>query len=91
MGHAYVLSNWVDFDMDLQEAVDAPRFLPTADVLAVEHPIPASTRRKLEQRGYRIADAEKPFGGGQCIYIDWDEGVLQASSDPRKDGCALGY
>ena len=91
MGHAYVLSNWVDFDMDLQEAVDAPRFLPTADVLAVERPIPDATRRELERRGYRVADAEKPFGGGQCIYIDWNEGVLQAASDPRKDGCALGY
>jgi gamma-glutamyltranspeptidase/glutathione hydrolase len=91
MGHAYVLSNWVDFNMDLQEAVDAPRFLPSGDVLAVERPIPASTRAELEQRGYRVTDAEKPLGGSQCILIDWDEGVLQAASDPRKDGCALGY
>jgi gamma-glutamyltranspeptidase / glutathione hydrolase len=91
MGHAYVLSNWLDFGMDLQEAVDAARFLPAADVLAVERPIAASTREQLQRRGHRIADSEKPFGGAQCIYVDWQEGVLQAASDPRKDGCALGY
>ena len=77
--------------MDLQESVDAARFLPAADVLALEHPIAAVTREQLQCRGHRIADAEKPFGGAQCIYIDWQEGVLQAASDPRKDGCALGY
>ena len=91
MGHAYVLSNWVDFGMDLQEAVDAPRFLPQAGVLTVERPIPAETRRELEQRGHTVAEAEIPFGGGQMIQIDWENDVLRASSDPRKDGCALGY
>jgi gamma-glutamyltranspeptidase/glutathione hydrolase len=91
MGHSYVLSNWRDFGMDLQEAVDAPRFLPANGTLTVERPIPMATRAALERRGHRVLEAEKPFGGGQCIYIDWDQGVLQASSDPRKDGCALGY
>ncbi|MFQ5936193.1 MAG: gamma-glutamyltransferase [Acidiferrobacterales bacterium] len=91
MGHSYVLTNWLDFGMDLQEAVDAARFLPAGDVLEVEKSIPPATRQELERRGHKIADAEKPFGGGQCIYIDWDNGVLQAASDPRKDGCALGY
>ena len=91
MGHSYVLSNWIDFGMDLQEAVDAPRFLPSAGMLAVERPIPQATRQELEARGHQLLEAEKPFGGAQCILIDWETGVLQAASDPRKDGCALGY
>ncbi|MFQ6022229.1 MAG: gamma-glutamyltransferase [Acidiferrobacterales bacterium] len=91
MGHSYVLTNWLDFDLDLQEAVDAPRFLPAEGVLTVERAISTTTRSELERRGHKVLEAGKPFGGGQCIYIDWDNGVLQAASDPRKDGCALGY
>lgn len=91
MGHSYVFTNWLDFGMDLQEAVDAPRFLPAGGVLTVERPIPESTRAELGRRGHAVVEAEKPFGGGQCIFIDWENGVLQAASDPRKDGCALGY
>ncbi len=91
MGHSYVFSNWLDFGMDLQEAIDAPRFLPHKGVLTVERPIPPETRAELEKRGHVIAEAEVPQGGGQAIYIDSEAGVLQAASDPRKDGCAMGY
>ncbi|MCZ6557533.1 MAG: gamma-glutamyltransferase, partial [SAR324 cluster bacterium] len=81
----------LDFGMDLQEAIDAPRFLPHRGVLTVERPIPQETREGLEKRGHVIAEAEVPQGGGQAIYIDSESGVLQAASDPRKDGCAMGY
>ncbi len=77
--------------MDLQEAVDAARFLPTANVLNVERLVPASARDVLARRGRIVAESETPMGGSQCIYIDWDNRVLQAASDPRKDGCAMGY
>jgi gamma-glutamyltranspeptidase/glutathione hydrolase len=91
MGHAYVLSNWVDLEMDLQEAVDAPRFLPVGDSLVVERGIAADTLDELARRGHKLESADGPHGGGQCIYVDWERGVLQAASEPRKDGCALGY
>ena len=91
MGHSYVLSNWIDHGMDLQEALDAPRFQPEGDQLGVERGIPVQTRAGLIERGHQLQDSGKPYGGGQIIYIDWDQGVLQAGSEPRKDGCALGY
>ncbi len=91
MGHSYVLTNWLDFGMDLQEAADAPRFLPTGNLLAVERPIPRITQEALERQGHEVVESETPMGGSQCICIDWDNRVLQAASDPRKDGCAMGY
>jgi gamma-glutamyltranspeptidase/glutathione hydrolase len=91
LGHAYVFSNWLDFGMDIQEALDAPRFLPQKGVLTVERPIPAHTRQELERRGHVVAEADEPFGGGQVIYLDAETGLLHGASDFRKDGCALGY
>jgi gamma-glutamyltranspeptidase/glutathione hydrolase len=91
MGHAWVLSNWVDCGMDLQEAIDAPRFLPESGQVTVERGLPAVTRRALEAKGHAVADAAKPHGGGQAILVDAKSGVLQAGSDPRKDGCAMGW
>lgn len=91
MGHSYVLSNWLDFGMDLQQAIDAPRFLPQQGVLTVERPIPESTREALRKMGHTVAESDTPLGGGQAIYIDSESGVLTGASDPRKDGFAMGY
>lgn len=91
MGHAYLLSNWLDFDMDLQAAIDAARFLPEASAVAMERPIPQAVLDQLQQRGHILTRSELAHGGAQAIYIDAKNGVLQAGSDARKDGCALGY
>ena len=91
MGHVYLLSNWIDFGMDLQEAIDAPRFWPSAGVVALERPIPEAVFKALQQRGHVVGRSELSMGGAQAIYIDAQNGVLHAGSDPRKDGCALGY
>ena len=91
MGHAYVLSNWVDLGLDLQEALDAPRFVPEGGDLVVERGLAADTLTALAERGHRLRQADSPLGGGQCIHVDWQRGVLQAASESRKDGCALGF
>jgi gamma-glutamyltranspeptidase/glutathione hydrolase len=91
MGQTYVLSNWIDYGMDIQQSLDAARFLLYDGVLDVEDGVPAATREALAAKGHRVVDDNGPHGGGQAIVIDWEQGVLQGGSDPRKDGCALGY
>jgi gamma-glutamyltranspeptidase/glutathione hydrolase len=91
LGHAYVLGNWLDYGLDLQEAIDAPRFWPGGGVVALERGVPEATAAALQARGHAVTRSELALGGAQAILIDWDRGVLQAGSDPRKDGCALGY
>ena len=91
MGHVYVLTNFLDFGLDLQEAIDAPRFQPGGGVVALERPVPQDVLHALQQRGHVVGRTELSLGGAQAIYIDTKNGVLSAGSDPRKDGGALGY
>ena len=91
MGHAQLISNIVDYGMDVQQAIDLPRAFIVGDVSAVERGLPPATVEGLRQRGHHVAAVSSPWGGGQAIQIDWQRGVLIGGSDPRKDGCALGY
>lgn len=47
-------------------------------------------RAELAAMGHDVSITEEPIGGAQNIFIGQD-GVLIGASDPRKDGCALGY
>lgn len=93
MGHAHLISKVLDYGLDPQAAIDLPRVFPvpgTTDV-EVESTLPQATRDALTSRGHTLIKPEMPIGGAQAILIDWEQGVLQGGSDPRKDGCALGY
>ncbi len=91
MGQAYVLSNWIDYGMDVQEALDTARFFLYDGQLSLEAPIPLEVQQKLALLGHRIVSGEDTHGGAQAIFIDWENGVLQGASDPRKDGMAAGF
>ncbi len=94
-GHAQFLINLIDFNMNLQEAVDAPRIrhMQGRDVY-LEDGIPDDTFSALQNRGHRIIQTPEPVnqvGGGQAIYLDTRQKLLFGASDRRKDGCAIGY
>ena len=52
---------------------------------------PPRSSKGLQKLGHKTTSVVAPLGGGQAIWIDWDKGTLTGGSDPRKDGCALGY
>jgi len=91
MGHAHIINNIVDYGMDVQQAIDAPRVFFTGERTEVERGISQATVEGLKARGHDVHVAPLPWGGSQAIKLDWDRGVLIGGSDPRKDGCAMGY
>ena len=91
MGHVYVLSNMVDHSFDVQEAIDFPRIFFEGGKLQAEASVPEATMHALAALGHSIERRPDPWGGGQSIMLDHDNGVLHGGSDGRKDGLALGY
>lgn len=92
-GHAWFLSNMLDYGMDLQEAMDLPRMFadPVSGKVQVEATLPDTILKGLEGLGHQLVRPPRPIGGSQAVWIDWDAGTLVGASDHRKDGCALGY
>jgi gamma-glutamyltranspeptidase/glutathione hydrolase len=91
MGHVQMALNLFDYGMDVQSAIDAPRAFFDGEATVVERGMPQATLDGLKARGHRLVTAPSPWGGAQAIRIDRRRGVLIAGSEPRKDGCALGY
>lgn len=90
-GHVHVLTNILDHGMDVQQAIDSPRVFYDKGAVVAETGVPDASVQALAAMGHRIGPAATPLGGGQAIWIDWDQGTLTGGSDPRKDGMALGY
>lgn len=88
-GHARFVSNLTDFGMDVQAAMDAPRSFWRDGVLQLERGYADHARVALADMGHDIETPDEPLGGSQAVLIG--DGVLVGGSDPRKDGCALGY
>ncbi len=96
-GHLQVLVNLVDYQLDPQAALDAPRFRVDergGPRVAIETGVPLKTRRALAAMGHDVRPEttfSPGFGGGQAIVVDPETDVLWGGSDPRKDGCAVGF
>lgn len=90
---AQMLMNVIDFGLDVQEAIEAPRVRVYRDRLVdAEGRIPADTRAALAGLGHQvnaIDDWSWIVGGGQGIMRDPESGALQGGADPRRDGYAL--
>ena len=86
IGQAHVLQNIYDFDMNMQEAIDAPRAFALNGKLKVENSFSKTLLKIYLNLVMTYEIVEEGIGGGQGIMIDRKEGVLIGGSDPRKDG-----
>jgi gamma-glutamyltranspeptidase/glutathione hydrolase len=95
LAHAQFVSNIVDYGMNLQAALEAPRFTKlnaTGCDVSIEVRVPASTLQQLSEHGHQIRirrEYTQEMGRGQAILHDSKTGVNYAASDPRADGSAV--
>jgi gamma-glutamyltranspeptidase/glutathione hydrolase len=93
--HAQFVANLVDFKMNIQAAMEAPRFTKhTFDGCDVEmeNRFPGNVRNELVAKGHKIelkGTFSSDVGGGQAVMRDFAAGVNYGASDPRKDGQAV--
>mmetsp|Transcript_46064 Transcript_46064/g.104066 ORF Transcript_46064/g.104066 Transcript_46064/m.104066 type:complete len:406 (+) Transcript_46064:182-1399(+) len=99
-GHVQLLLNMVDFGMEPQRAIDAPRFCIGAHTLtseiSIEDGVPEEVLASLRAKGHNVkklvrGHARAVFGRAQIIRRDPATGVLWGGSDGRADGCAIGW
>ena len=105
-GHLQMLVNMVALGMSPQQALDTPRWSlsgPHAGLgadeaggqLAIEEGWDYDILAEMSRRGHQVVPVDGAgrggFGGGQIIVRDPESGVLTGGSDPRKDGCAVGW
>ncbi|MBI3637786.1 MAG: gamma-glutamyltransferase [Candidatus Rokubacteria bacterium] len=99
MFHLQVLTNLIDYGMDMQEAIERPRFIFGAflpgdepDTVHIESRVAATVRRQLADMGHRVGDTPEFFyRTGHGHGIAFRDGTMMGGADPRGDGAALGY
>ncbi len=93
-GHLQVGVNLVEFGMEPQAALDAPRFnWLEGKTVALEPGIGDAVRHELTRRGHTLRPKGTPlhYGGGQVILRDPETGVLIGGTEPRNDGAVVGW
>lgn len=92
--HAQFVSNVVDYGMNIQAALEAPRFTKLSFAgcqFMIEDRVPLSVREALIEKGHPLdvrGDYSSWFGGGQVVLHNSSTGVNFGASSPRKDGAA---
>ena len=99
--HAQIIINMIDFELNLQEAGDAPRIVhsgssqPTDEVmldggtLSIERGFGSEIENELTNKGHQLKYEKGIFGGYQAIMLK--NGIYYGASETRKDGQAAGY
>ena len=96
-GHVQLISHLLDGGCNIQEAIEEPRFnFLAGDRVALEDALAARVGAALARRGHVVEDESAAllaggFGGSQAIAVDPATGAYWGGSDPRKDGCAIGF
>ncbi len=95
-----MLMNLIDFDMDIQQAIAAPRIsFIEPDVLAVESSVPGPVRSELAAKGHNVrvesVRAQSGLGNAYGLTVEYDSGGkpvrFTGGADPRGEGVAVGY
>jgi len=94
LAHAQFVSNLVDYGMNIQAALEAPRFTKqtaSGNDVALEGRVPITTVQQLSEHGHQIIlrrNYTQEMGRGQAILHDSKTGTNYGASDPRADGAA---
>ena len=92
---AQIISNVIDNNMSIQDAIDAPRWFTMASgQVHLEGRLPYSTVNNIRALGYDVnlrSDWDNYFGGVQAVLFDHDAGRLHGGADPRRDGEARAF
>jgi len=90
-----MLMNVLEYGMNVQQAIEAPRFKYTLGKhVVMEERFPWHVRRALEMRGHEVEVVEsfsRLVGGAQGIQVNQEQGTFQGGADPRRDGGAIGF
>jgi gamma-glutamyltranspeptidase/glutathione hydrolase len=93
--HAQFVSHIVDFNQNIQAALETARFTKLSFAgcdVELENRVPGNVRPELEAKGHKLTmhnGYSDTFGGGQAVMRDYAAGVNYGASDPRKDGAAI--
>ena len=86
LGVLQVLLNVLDWGMGMQEAVSAPRFVATSEVVDISNRIPRAVQQQVEAMGYKVKRSPLSYAFAGVHGISMFDGVLEGGADPQRDG-----